>query len=378
MNSLAKRSLLLAALFAFVAPSIAAADVNITPAGSTVIFDFTCFITKHCPAVVPTDAAGAALTGTAGSPSASALTVQGISGGQAMPVSGTFFQATQPVSGTVTANLGTLNGAATATNQTNVIGTKAAGAAAANSLLGGCVYNASGVSLSDTNQVATQCDIAGNIKVTGIGIAQGSPTSGQTMSLVAAAASTSPPTTTATNSYPLSMDAFGGVRTSTLNNGVGATASSVPANAAFGGCRAQNAEVSAGSNGNLSGTACDLVGKQIILPYANPENSVSGVTAAMTGTTPTSLMPSPGGSLRNYATLIYCVNSHATVSTFVNVTDGSGGTVLWSIYAGAAGGGAAPQYITPLRQPTTATALFVVDVTTGANVVCNASGYKGA
>lgn len=117
MNSFAKRSLLLAALFAFVAPSIALADVNITPSGSTVIFDFTCFTTKHCPAQVPIDAAGAALTGAAGSPSVSALTVQGISGGQAMPVTGTFFQTTQPISA---ASLPLPTGAATAAGLTTI------------------------------------------------------------------------------------------------------------------------------------------------------------------------------------------------------------------------------------------------------------------
>lgn len=256
-------------------------------------------------------------------------------------------------------------------------GTKAPGTAAANSLLTAGIYTAAGITLTDGQQAAFQFDSAGNVKVVGIGVAQASTTSGQTLSLVGAAAATSVPTTTNGNTYPLSMDTLGGLRTSTLNNGVGATAAAVPANAVSEGCRAQSAEASAATTGNLTAAACDLVGKQIVLPYANPENIVSGVTAAMTGTTPTSLLPSPGGSLRNYGTLIYCVNSHATVSTFVNVTDGSGGTVLWSIYAGAAGGGAGPQYITPLRQPTTATALFVVNVTTGANVVCNASGYKG-
>jgi hypothetical protein len=256
-------------------------------------------------------------------------------------------------------------------------GSKAPGTAAANSLLTGGIYTAAGITLTDGQQAAIQFDAAGNMKVTGIGVANASATSGQTLSPVGAAASTSPPTTTNGNTYFLSMDTLGGLRTSTLNNGVGVIAATTPTNSVSEGCRGQNAENTAVTNGQLTNVACDLVGKQVVLPYANPENITSGVTAAMTGTTPTSLIASPGGSLRNYATLIYCVNSHATVSTFVNVTDGSGGTVLWSIYAGAAGGGAGPSFITPLRQPTTATALFVVNVTTGANVVCNASGYKG-
>ncbi len=121
----------------------------------------------------------------------------------------------------------------------------------------------------------------------------------------------------------------------------------------------------------------DLVGKLIVLPYANPENFVSGLTAAMTGTTSTSLLAQPAGSLRNYVTHIIATNSHATVGTFVIIQDGSGGTTLYEGYAAAAGGGFSISFPVPLRQPTAATALYVQDVTTGANVIASATGYKG-
>jgi hypothetical protein len=86
----------------------------------------------------------------------------------------------------------------------------------------------------------------------------------------------------------------------------------------------------------------DLVGKQIVLPYANPENFVSGViSSAMTGTTSTSLVASPGGSLRNYITSCTASNSHATVGTDILLQDGSGGTTLWVIPAAAVYGGGA-------------------------------------
>ncbi len=55
--------------------------------------------------------------GTAGTPSSDVLTVQGASSMTALKVDGS--GTTQPVSGTITANLGTLNGGATATNQTD-------------------------------------------------------------------------------------------------------------------------------------------------------------------------------------------------------------------------------------------------------------------
>jgi hypothetical protein len=138
---------------------------------------------------------------------------------------------------------------------------------------------------------------------------------------------------------------------------------------------AEPAVVTANDRVNL---LADLVGKLIVLPYANPENFVSGaITTAMTATTSTSLIASPGAGLRNYITQITVSNSHATVGTDVAIQDGSGGTVLYTIPAAAVYGGGAITFPTPLRQPTVATALFCVNVTTGASTKVSASGYKG-
>ncbi len=56
-------------------------------------------------------------------------------------------------------------GASTAANQTSIIGTKAAGTAATNSMLGGGVYNSAGVAPTDGQQVALQVDAFGQLKV---------------------------------------------------------------------------------------------------------------------------------------------------------------------------------------------------------------------
>jgi hypothetical protein len=144
------------------------------------------------------------------------------------------------------------------------------------------------------------------------------------------------------------------------------------------GARARSSEIAAVANNDRSDLITDLVGKLITLPYSNPENFVSGATSAMTGTTSTSLIAAPASGLRNYITQITVSNSHATVGTDVVIQDGSGGTVLYTIPAAAVYGGAAITFPTPLRQPTTATALYVANVTTGASVKVSASGYKGA
>lgn len=129
----------------------------------------------------------------------------------------------------------------------------------------------------------------------------------------------------------------------------------------------------------ISQLLTDLVGKLIVLPYSNPENFVSGaITTAMTGTTTTSLIAAPAAGLRNYITQITVSNSHATVGTDIIIQDGSGGTTLYVIPAAAVFGGAVLTFPTPLRQPTTATAIFCANVTTGSNTKVSASGYKGA
>lgn len=145
------------------------------------------------------------------------------------------------------------------------------------------------------------------------------------------------------------------------------------------GGRARSSEIAAVASDDRADFITDLVGKQIVLPYANPENFVSGViTSAMTGTTSTSLVAAPGSGLRNYITTIIVSNAHATVGTDIIIQDGSGGTTLLTIPAAAVYGGAAITLPTPLRQPTANTALYCANVTTGASTKVSAVGYKGA
>jgi hypothetical protein len=114
-------------------------------------------------------------------------------------------------------------------------------------------------------------------------------------------------------------------------------------------------------------------------PFADTANFVSGaITTAMTGTTTTSLIAAPASGLRNYITQITVSNAHATVGTDVVIQDGSGGTTLYTIPAAAVYGGAVLTFPVPLRQPTTATAIYCANVTTGASTKVSASGYKGA
>lgn len=166
--------------------------------------------------------------------------------------------------------------------------------------------------------------------------------------------------------------------TGIANWGHGATAASVPPGATLAGGRAQNAEATAVTNGQLAAIALDLVGKQIVLPYANPENFLNGeITAAMTATTSTALtgMGAQGGSFRVYATSCTFSNSHATVGTMINLQDGSGGAVIWQAPAASVFGGAVVVFPTPIKT-TANTGLFAVNVTTGSNTFVSCTGYK--
>lgn len=153
-------------------------------------------------------------------------------------------------------------------------GPKAAGTAAANSLLAGGVYNSGGITLTDGQQASVQFDSAGNLKVSGTGVAAGSTTSGQTMSPIGCAVTTSPPTYTNAQTNFLNCDVPGGLRTSTLNNGVGATGAAPIANVSYQG-------------GNGSGATGGFLRGQIICDqrafYTGTDNGSKTLVAGVSG-----------------------------------------------------------------------------------------------
>lgn len=284
----------------------------------------------------------------------STSTTTQVSSGNPLPVSGTFTP-----SGTQTVNLG------------QVLGT----------------------AISATNGAFVTPTTAATWAVTGQ--AQGQTTAGQTGFLGLMSTTTSAPTYTNATANAFNSTTAGALRidlsslagTATVSGGLAgslaiggtvATNVAISANPVNLGAQAVSSENTAVTTARQVQLVADLVGKLIVLPYSNPENFVSGVTAAMTSTTSTSILAAPAAGLRNYVTHLVCTNSHATVSTFVLVQDGSGGTTIYEAYAVAVGGGFSLTLPTPLRQPTTATAIFVQNVTTGSNVICSASGYKGA
>lgn len=264
---------------------------------------------------------------------ASAVNIQ--DGGNSITVDGTFWQATQPVSGTVTANAGT--------------GTMAVSNTVLSVVGGGTEATAQRVTIaSDSTGVLSVDDNGGSLTVDGTVTANAG-----------------------TGTFAVSM------ATNTPLGTVAHDSADSGAPIKVGG-RAVSAEITPVTTGDRSDFITDLAGKQVMMPYANNENFVSGaITTAMTGTTSTSLVAAPAAGLRNYITTIIVSNSHATVGTDVIIQDGSGGTTLMTIPAAAVYGGAVINLPVPLRQPTTATAIFCANVTTGSSTKVSAVGYKG-
>lgn len=122
---------------------------------------------------------------------------------------------------------------------------------------------------------------------------------------------------------------------------------------------------------NLAGSIC-------VQPYGLPDKYTSGLTAAMTGTTSTAVTGvGATASNYNYITQLTVGNSHATVGTFVELQDGSGGTTFYTVPAAAVYGGVSITFNPPLKQPTANTALYCKCTTTGSNTIVSVNGYKG-
>jgi hypothetical protein len=136
-----------------------------------------------------------------------------------------------------------------------------------------------------------------------------------------------------------------------------------------------NAERAAVANADRADFITDLTGKQIVLPYANPENFVWGTSSVLTGTTASSILAAPGSGLRNYITTVKVTNAAATAA-IVDIKD-SGGNILDTGYAAASGGGWSTTFPTPIRQTTTNASVDAVP-RSQASILVQITGYKGA
>lgn len=127
------------------------------------------------------------------------------------------------------------------------------------------------------------------------------------------------------------------------------------------------------TTGHKVGFVADVTGKQIIMPFANKENFISG-NISTTGNAGVSLISAQSSGIKIYVTNISIANT-GTAATLVTLQNGSGGSAIWQTIA-PAGGGSNISLAVPILT-SAATALFITFATASSTAYCSVSGYIG-
>ena len=142
------------------------------------------------------------------------------------------------------------------------------------------------------------------------------------------------------------------------------------------GLEARSTAPTAVGSGDAVRAIATLLGKQVVYPYAIPDESWSYASpAAVTDTADDAAKAAGAAGVRHYVTGVQVFNGHDTVGTEVVIKDGS--TVLWRGWAEQTGGGAAARFEPPLRG-TAATAVNVANITTGSSTYFNLQGFSAS
>lgn len=160
-----------------------------------------------------------------------------------------------------------------------------------------------------------------------------------------------------------------------IAQGAAASGASVSGNPLLQGNRAQNAEATAVTNGQAVAAAADLVGKQIVMPYANKENFISGCGTS-TGTSGVSLISAQGAGVKIYITSISVANTGSGTSLVTIQNDPTGSpTTLWTTI-NPTNGGSNITFPEPLAGTANKSAGFTSATASNTQYVCLA-GYTG-
>ena len=137
------------------------------------------------------------------------------------------------------------------------------------------------------------------------------------------------------------------------------------------GAHAVNAEPAAVAADDRVNLSADVVGKLITLPYANPENFVTG-TASATDTSDTAVLAAAGAGVRNYVTSIVVHNAGGT-DAYVTIKDGATARL---VVPAPAKSGATHTLPVPLRG-TANTAVNFASSAAVTTIHVSMVGYKG-
>ena len=133
----------------------------------------------------------------------------------------------------------------------------------------------------------------------------------------------------------------------------------------------RTSEAATVTNATSIQAVCDVAGKQINLPYSNPENMFA-TTSSTTGSARVQLVATATGVLRNYITCLVISNTSATG---IKITMNDGSVNTWVIPAPATSGAIVP-LLTPLRG-SPATAWNYTPSGAASTIDISAVGYTG-
>ena len=151
-----------------------------------------------------------------------------------------------------------------------------------------------------------------------------------------------------------------------------ATNSAVPSVSYPVGFQARSTDITATTSTYNTIGITDLVGKQVVMPYAINQNFQNG-TASATGTTSTSLI-SAVTSNSIYLTSVQIMNTGST-TTYIALQDGSGGTTKAVVQA-PAGGGSNITFPVPIKN-TSGNAWYFAAGSSSSTIYVSAQGYAG-
>ena len=161
-----------------------------------------------------------------------------------------------------------------------------------------------------------------------------------------------------------------------VNSGVGTPGVTSPSTDIAVGFNAVTAEPTKVTAGQNAAAYSDLVGKQIVSPYANREVMVRG-SASTTGTGATTIIAASGSaSLKTYVTDIECGRTDAGTTAITATFNDVGGTGSGTVLIIPAGGGNNKSFHVPLV--TAANTAFTFTASSGVTTLyCSAQGFTG-
>jgi hypothetical protein len=129
------------------------------------------------------------------------------------------------------------------------------------------------------------------------------------------------------------------------------------------------------ADGDRTNLIAGADGVLIVRPYCGLEDIVSAVDTDTAGDS-TSVISAPGAGIRLYITSVIVKNTHASTDAYIDIRDGTAGSVLATIPAPAAGG-AVVNFPVPLRL-TANTACAVDPSAAVTTIITTVVGFKAA